>query len=312
MSGVHLGALGCITSRTFHERQVLEKVSGSGAPICTLCTLGWRRPKRANSIPEHGHRARPAKNISRAVLEMFSSGVETARYVSAEASQRRSRFWLDSLISDASFGIVNRHCGFAPCDYQHLRIGRHAEQWGFSVVTDLELHAEAKRRVQRSTPSLTDEQWNAWLTDALRNGASIVLQLDGCRSCIPDQRRPHASRSPSNEAIRMITRLRSHLGALEAPDTVSVVHRRDGRHFPTLGTCGFGFGLHVIGCAFTETHVLPLRERSRLLRARRRHSEPSRPAPDSATRNENQGNSETSSVHARRLARAASAVKGWN
>lgn len=46
-------------------------------------------------------------------------------------------------------------------------------------MTELELHAEAKRRVQRSMPSLTDEQWNAWLTDALKRGARIVLTLDG-------------------------------------------------------------------------------------------------------------------------------------
>lgn len=49
-------------------------------------------------------------------------------------------------------------------------------------MTDHELHAEAKRRTQHTTPSLTDEQWNAWLADALKHGATIVLQLDGCRA----------------------------------------------------------------------------------------------------------------------------------
>lgn len=46
-------------------------------------------------------------------------------------------------------------------------------------MNDLELHAEAKQRAQRATPSLTDAQWNAWLALALSRGATIVLTLDG-------------------------------------------------------------------------------------------------------------------------------------
>ncbi len=49
-------------------------------------------------------------------------------------------------------------------------------------MTDHELHVEAKRRTQKANPSLTDEQWSTWLAVALSRGASIVLQLDGCRA----------------------------------------------------------------------------------------------------------------------------------
>ena len=52
-------------------------------------------------------------------------------------------------------------------------------------MTDDELHSEAKRRTQKANPQLTDEQWNAWLASSLRAGASIVLQLDGCRAAYP-------------------------------------------------------------------------------------------------------------------------------
>ena len=66
----------------------------------------------------------------------------------------------------------------------------------YASPEDVALHAEAKRRVQRSTPSLSDEQWNAWLTQALRAGARIVLTLDGCLAAYPRQdahTRHHAS-----------------------------------------------------------------------------------------------------------------------
>ncbi len=52
-------------------------------------------------------------------------------------------------------------------------------------MTDLELHAEAKRRVQRSMPSLSDAQWERWLASSLRAGAAIALTLDGCVACYP-------------------------------------------------------------------------------------------------------------------------------
>jgi len=52
-------------------------------------------------------------------------------------------------------------------------------------MTDHEIHAEAKRRVQRSTPSLTDEQFETWLALALSRGASIVLTLDGALAAYP-------------------------------------------------------------------------------------------------------------------------------
>ena len=52
-------------------------------------------------------------------------------------------------------------------------------------MTDAELHAEAKRRAQRAMPSLTDGQWNQWLANALRNGASIVLIPDGALAAYP-------------------------------------------------------------------------------------------------------------------------------
>jgi hypothetical protein len=54
-------------------------------------------------------------------------------------------------------------------------------------VTDHDIHAEAKRRVQRSTPSLTDAQWEQWLSDSLRNGATIALTLDGALAAYPRQ-----------------------------------------------------------------------------------------------------------------------------
>lgn len=60
-------------------------------------------------------------------------------------------------------------------------------------MTDTELHAEAKRRVQRSMPSLTDEQWSAWLASSLRAGATIALTLDGCVACYPRKDAPQAN-----------------------------------------------------------------------------------------------------------------------
>lgn len=65
-------------------------------------------------------------------------------------------------------------------------------------MTDLELHAEAKRRVQRTTPSLTDEQWNAWLADALKHGATIVLTLDGARAAYDTKDARTVSKRVSN------------------------------------------------------------------------------------------------------------------
>lgn len=52
-------------------------------------------------------------------------------------------------------------------------------------MTELELQAEAKRRVLRANPSLTPESFDAWLTDSLRNGATIVLTPDGALAAYP-------------------------------------------------------------------------------------------------------------------------------
>lgn len=49
----------------------------------------------------------------------------------------------------------------------------------YASPEDAALHAEAKRRAQRSMPSLTDEQFSAWLALALSRGATIVLTPDG-------------------------------------------------------------------------------------------------------------------------------------
>jgi hypothetical protein len=41
------------------------------------------------------------------------------------------------------------------------------------------LHAEAKRRFQKSNAAWTDERWAAWLEDVLAHCGRIVLELDG-------------------------------------------------------------------------------------------------------------------------------------
>ena len=44
------------------------------------------------------------------------------------------------------------------------------------------IHAEARKRVMRSNPTITAEAFDAWLAVALSRGATIVLQLDGARA----------------------------------------------------------------------------------------------------------------------------------
>jgi hypothetical protein len=44
------------------------------------------------------------------------------------------------------------------------------------------LIAEAKRRVQKTTPTLSNEQWEAWLAFVAAHDGQIVLQLDGARA----------------------------------------------------------------------------------------------------------------------------------
>jgi hypothetical protein len=48
--------------------------------------------------------------------------------------------------------------------------------------TSVESQAEARPRFLRSKPTTTSEGFDAWLEGALSRGASIVLQLDGCRA----------------------------------------------------------------------------------------------------------------------------------
>jgi len=59
-------------------------------------------------------------------------------------------------------------------------------------MTDQEIHVEGKRRVQRSNPSISDQQWAAWLTNSLSAGATIVLTLDGCLAAHPRRAAPCA------------------------------------------------------------------------------------------------------------------------
>ena len=48
----------------------------------------------------------------------------------------------------------------------------------YASPEDCALHAEAKRRVQRTTPSLTDEQWASWLAEVAARGGRVTLTLD--------------------------------------------------------------------------------------------------------------------------------------
>jgi hypothetical protein len=50
------------------------------------------------------------------------------------------------------------------------------------IVIDLDpaLVAEAKARVQRANPSLTDAQWSAWIASVTARGGRLELTIDGC------------------------------------------------------------------------------------------------------------------------------------
>jgi len=52
-------------------------------------------------------------------------------------------------------------------------------------VTEAELHAEARRRFLRANPTITPEAFDTWLAFALSRGATVILQLDGCRASYP-------------------------------------------------------------------------------------------------------------------------------
>jgi hypothetical protein len=47
------------------------------------------------------------------------------------------------------------------------------------LETSAELIAEAKRRTQRAMPSLTDEQWSAWIIAVAKRRGRIELTPDG-------------------------------------------------------------------------------------------------------------------------------------
>ncbi len=51
-------------------------------------------------------------------------------------------------------------------------------------MTEADLIAEAKRRLQRTAPSLTEEQVTAWLAYVERHGGQLVLTFDG--NCYAD------------------------------------------------------------------------------------------------------------------------------
>jgi hypothetical protein len=95
----------------------------------------------------------------------------------------------------------------------------------------------------------------------------------------------------------------SELLALEAPDRSGRGGRGDARHLPCSPPRGIGLRLYVGGLVISvDAQILPLRQRGGLLRTRRRDNEPSRSASDGAACDENQGNSERTSVHAHGVA----------
>jgi len=100
----------------------------------------------------------------------------------------------------------------------------------------------------------------------------------------------------------------SQLWALEAPGT-TFGGRDAPHHLPSLDPRCIGAldavrhgPIEHVGGLWHEAHVLPLRQRSGLLRAGWRDNEPSRGATNSATSNEDQGDSERAGVHATRVA----------
>lgn len=100
----------------------------------------------------------------------------------------------------------------------------------------------------------------------------------------------------------------SRLGALETP----LVRRqpRNSDELPALGTEKVGLRDGAVIVVVAEAHDFPLRQRGRLLGARLRHGNLARHASDSATSNENQGDSKSTSVHERRLVRRLAGQKG--
>ena len=54
-----------------------------------------------------------------------------------------------------------------------------------SRMADHGLHAEARRRFQRSNPNMPIEVFDRWLDASVRAGCSIVLTLDGSMAVHP-------------------------------------------------------------------------------------------------------------------------------
>lgn len=103
----------------------------------------------------------------------------------------------------------------------------------------------------------------------------------------------------------------SHTRALEAPFSAALILGPHRRKLPTLGSQRVRLSCEAFA-SVVEAPILPLGKRGGLLRARRRDSEPSRCATDGAAGNENQGDSETSSVHPGRVARSEAHGKAWS
>ena len=61
------------------------------------------------------------------------------------------------------------------------------------------LHTEAKRRFLLAHPTTAPEAFDAWLGFALQRGATIVLQLDGCRAEYPRTDTPAVNVAPAIE-----------------------------------------------------------------------------------------------------------------
>lgn len=107
-----------------------------------------------------------------------------------------------------------------------------------------------------------------------------------------------------------MTAASSQLRALEAQPW-GVVRTGGGGQLPILRTNAVRFAGHFLCLGRSaNAQVLPLRERSGLLRARGRDNKPSRSASNSAASEENEGNCKASGVHAARVARSIAGVKG--
>ncbi len=57
-------------------------------------------------------------------------------------------------------------------------------------MTEPALYDEARRRFLRANPTVTADTFDTWLALALGLGASIVMQLDGCRAEYPHESAP--------------------------------------------------------------------------------------------------------------------------